>query len=109
MFFVEITNFLPVTLLYHLTSSLQADNVANIYAIFIKFLLKALKIDRKPPLVSRISDSFLLNWYVFPGILFTGICSVFPAIFWLLPPPDQNLTIFILLYRVFLFSVSNVR
>lgn len=35
MFFVEITNFLPVILLYHLTSSLQADNVANIYSIFI--------------------------------------------------------------------------
>ena len=109
MFFVEITNFLPVTLLYHLTSSLQADNVANIYVILIKFLWKVLKIDRKPPLVSRISDYFLLKRYVFSGILLAWTFAVIPAIFRLLPPPDQILTIFILLYRVFLFSVSNVR
>ena len=59
--------------------------------------------------ISRISDSFLFNWYVFPGILLAWTFAVIPAIFRLLPPPGQNLTIFILLYRVFLFSVSNVR
>jgi hypothetical protein len=56
MFFVEITNFLPVILLYHLTSSLQAGNVANIYSIFINFLLKVLKNVIKSSLVSCISD-----------------------------------------------------
>jgi len=70
MFFVEITNFLPVILLYHLTSSLQAGNVTNIYSIFINFLLKVLKNVMKSSLVCRISGFSLLNWYVFPGIPF---------------------------------------
>ena len=113
MFFVEITNFLPTILLYHLTSSLQADNVANIYAIFLRFLLKVLKIDIKSPLVSRISVFFLLNWYVFPKIPSVRIFAVFPAIFQLLPPPrikfDHFYSPFILLYRLFLFFVLRVR
>ena len=113
MFFVEITNFLPTILLYHLTSSLQSDNVANIYAIFLRFLLKVLKIDIKSPLVSRISGFFLLNWYVFPKILFVRIFSVFPTIFQLLPPPrinfDHFYSPFVLLYRLYLFFVLRVR
>ena len=106
MFFVEITNFLPVTLLYHLTSSLQADNVANIYTIFIKFLLKVLKNVIKSSLTSHIS----LFFFQF-GMFFQESCSPEYALFSLLfssftpPPQEQNLIIFILLYRLSLLSV----
>ena len=113
MFFVEITNFLPTILLYHLTSSLQSDNVANIYAIFLRFLLKVLKIDIKSPLVSRISVFFPAELVCFSKNPIRPNLRCFSHYFPAFTPPrikfDHFYSSFILLYRLLLFSVFKTR